>query len=233
MKSFSLSIAAGFLMLAAALPARANLLADASFETPAVAAGGFTLFNTGTTIGSAWSVVGAPGNVGVVSGTFTQFGFSFPAQDGTQWLDLTGLSSNHATGVQQTVSTTTGTTYNLSFWVGNIVDNGSTFGTTSTVDVLINGVLLLAAQNTGGTTTQNWKEFTTSFTATSTSTILAFLNGDPASDNSNGLDNIDLTEGGTGGIPTGSVPEPGSMLLLASSALLWRALSLRRSTHRA
>ncbi len=78
-------------------------------------------------------------DVGVVSGTFVQNGFSFPAQNGVQLLDLTGLNSNAAEGVQQVIATTIGTTYKLSFYVGNIVDPGGIFGTTSTVNVQLNG----------------------------------------------------------------------------------------------
>ena len=80
--------------------------------------------------------------VAIVSGTFTQNGFSFPAQDGVQWLDLTGVSSNSTEGVQQTVATTAATNYQLSFWVGNVVDPTLSFGISSTVEVDINGVLL-------------------------------------------------------------------------------------------
>ena len=90
--------------------ARANLLSNGSFESPTVTAGTATYVSTGENTIPGWSVVGATGNVAVVSGTFTQSGYSFPAQDGSQWLDLTGYT-NTATGVRQTVSTTSGTTY--------------------------------------------------------------------------------------------------------------------------
>ena len=57
----------------AASPARAQIL-DGSFEDPAVPSASFTLFSTGQTFGTGnpWSVVGATGNVGIVSGAFTQ-----------------------------------------------------------------------------------------------------------------------------------------------------------------
>jgi hypothetical protein len=53
------------------------------------------------------------------------------------------------------------------------------------------------------------------FTAASTSTTLQFLNGDPANDNSNGLDNISLVDNG----PAGVTPEPSSLVLLGSGLL--------------
>ncbi len=141
-----------------------------------------------------WTVVGAPGDVAPVSGTFAQNGFSFPAEDGKQWIDLTG-TSNTATGVQQTVTTVPGVTYNLAFFVGNVVNPSGIFGTTSTINVFVNGQKVLAATNSGGsgTKTMNWKRFITSFVATSTSTKIGFINGDPANDNSNGLDNVSVS----------------------------------------
>jgi len=80
----------------------------------------FKNFNTGTTFGP-WTVVGP--QVSIVSTTFTQNGFSFVAQQGNQWLDLTGDGANStADGVQTTLATAIGQAYNLSFYVGNIVD---------------------------------------------------------------------------------------------------------------
>jgi len=169
-----------------------NLIKDGSFEKPVAASGGFIVFNTGQSF-SKWTVVGASGSVGIVSGTFTQNGFTFPAGCAKQWLDLTGLSQS-ATGVAQTVATQSGHSYTLRFSVGNVVNPNGIFGTSSTVDVLINGNQVLAATNSrgAGKTTQVWKAFSKTFTASSTSTTIAFMNGDPASDTNNGLDCISL-----------------------------------------
>jgi hypothetical protein len=170
-----------------------SLLADCGFELPVVAAGAYGDISMGGTIAS-WTVVGAAGDVDLVSTTFAQNGFLFASQEGVQSLDLTGLS-NTATGVAQTVATTVGTAYDLSFWVGNLVDSTGLFGSTSTVDVLIDGAMVLAALNAdgAGSTTMTWKKFTVPFTATSASTKVEFLNGDPASDNANFLDDVVLT----------------------------------------
>ena len=59
-----------------------------------------------------------------------------------------------------------------------------------------------------------WEQFTTSFLATSSSTTLEFLNEDPLSDNSNGLDNGVVTPGSVV-----STPEPSTLLLLHGSGL--------------
>jgi len=187
----------------------ANLLVNGSFETPVVPVGSFSLFNSGSTGITGWTVVGL--QVGVVSGTFTQNGISFPAQDGVQWVDLTGLNTNTVEGVQQTVSTTPNTTYTLSYFVGNVVNPGGIFGTTSTVNVLVNGGPIQTATNSGGGTTQTWQQFTTSFVATTASTTIGFFNGDPSTDNANGLDNVSLDLA-----PTTAVPEPSTWLLLGS-----------------
>jgi hypothetical protein len=170
-----------------------NLIKDGGFESPVVAPGGFDDFSTGQSF-SRWTVVGATGDVAVVSGSFTQNGITFPAKAGGQWLDLTGYLSDNATGVQQVVGTTIGQKYLLKFSVGNVVDPNNVFGSTSTVDVFVDGVDVLSATNAAGNaTTMTWKSFRLFFTATSSQTTIAFINGDPAGDNVNGLDAVSLT----------------------------------------
>ena len=169
-----------------------ELINNGGFEEPIVSTGGFQLFAIGQGIG-AWRVVGAPGNVGVVSGDFTSNGFRFPAASGRQWLDLTG-GSNTRTGVAQSVSTTPGTQYQLSFAVGNVYDPGGIFGVSSTVEVFADGRKLLDATNTQGKGSSQmvWQRFSTTVTATSSATTLTFINGDRADDTNNGLDAVSL-----------------------------------------
>ena len=84
----------------------------------------------------------------------------------------------------------------------------------------LDGSSLGAFTNDSTTTgTQVWEKFTTSFTATGSSTTLDFLNADPAGDNSNGLDNINLTAVPKGALLVApdvmnSVPEPATLPLL-------------------
>jgi hypothetical protein len=129
-----------------------------------------------------------------------------------------------ASGVEQVVATTVGTVYDLSFWVGNLVDAGGPFGTTSTVNFLLNGVQALAATNTGGTgtATDSWEQFMLQFTASSASTTLDFINGDSGTDGSNALDNVVLTTAST------STPEPAS-LMICGGGLALLALLVRRA----
>jgi hypothetical protein len=123
---------------------------------------------------------------------------------------LTGFSSNQFEGVEQTVTTTIGTTYDLSFLIGNVYDPGGVFGTTSTVQVRLGGIAGAVLGNfTNSSTTPGvitWMPFATTFVATAGSTTLDFLNLDPPTDNSNGLDSIVLT--------AETIPEPGTLTLL-------------------
>jgi len=206
----------GITMLACAGSAQAaSIIINGSFETPVVPAASRTLFSTGSSF-TGWSVIGATGDVGVFSGTYSSP--NFPAEDGLQWLDLTG-STRTATGVQQVVSTTSGALYDLSFWVGN----NTLLGSTSTVNFLLNGVQTLAATNSTATTVQNWKLFTFQFTASSASTTLAFMNGDPSNDDLNGLDNVQLSAH-----DSGVVPEPSSLAICCGGLAALVLLSRRK-----
>jgi hypothetical protein len=174
--------------------AATNLIKNGGFEKPVVPAGAFRDFATGQSF-TGWKVTGATGRVSVVSGTFQSGGFTFNAQAGAQWIDLTGDGSKTATGVVQSVATTSGTSYQLTFWVGNINDPGGSFGVSSTVKVFVNGALKLTAVNSLRPTNhkQAWKKFTLTIKATSGSTRISFINGDPGTDDSNGLDAVQLS----------------------------------------
>lgn len=170
-----------------------NLIVNGSFESPSVAAATYRLWSPGQSF-PGWRVVGAKGNVAIVEGTFAQNGIRFPAGAGEQWLDLTGVS-NTPTGVQQTVDTRVGRTYTLRFLVGNVVDPGGIFGVKSTVDVLVNGARVFVATNSAGSGKKVliWKHYAVSIPASSAKTSIAFINGDPSNDTSNGLDGVSLT----------------------------------------
>ena len=217
--------------LAGANAFAASLINNGSFETtsPSVAVGSFVNFLPGSTGITGWTVVGAAGTeASVVNTTYTSECCTFPAEDASNWLDLTGDATNSDTeGVAQTVTTIAGDAYTLSFYVGNVFDPRGIYGTTSTTDVSENGTSLGAFENncTTCTTRLTWQLFTTTFTATAASTTLQFLNGDPGTDNANGLDNISLVDDGPA---TSAAPEPGSLLLLGSGLLSLAGFARRR-----
>lgn len=170
----------------------ANLIKNGSFEKPAPPPGSYTDYNPGQKIG-AWVVVGSH-NVSITSTTEVNLGITLDAKKGAAFADLTGNCDcgDPTSGVAQTVKTVPGTTYALTFWVGNCYIPGA--GTTSTVNVYVGSTLLIAAENKNGKgmSKQVWKKFTTSFLATETKTTISFLNGDPSGDQQNGLDAVTL-----------------------------------------
>jgi hypothetical protein len=171
--------------------AAASLTRDGSFEKPAVAGGGFKDFTAGQSF-AGWRVVGAKGDVAIVSGKYSSAGMTFDAKAGQQWMDLTGFESNTPTGIAQTFSSMPHAVYHLTFWVGNVYDPGGVFGVSSKIKVYVNGVRKLTAKNALRTSRlqQVWKKFTLTIRATSSRTTISFVNGDPHSDNSNGLDAV-------------------------------------------
>jgi hypothetical protein len=173
-----------------------NLVVNGDFEAPVVAEGRYVLFAPGQTF-PGWKVVGAPGNVAPISGKYVSYGFRFPAQHGKQWIDLTGLS-NSATGIEQVITTVPGARYDITLYVGNIVDPHKAYGTSSSVEVFAGGTSLGVVTNKdgAGTNVLTWKQFHLTFTATTASTAIQFINRDPKTDNSNGLDNVLVEEKG-------------------------------------
>jgi hypothetical protein len=182
----------GFGTESATLRFATNLIADGSFETPKVPSGSYTTYGKGQKF-SGWSVVGKPGNIAVVSDKFVYGGYTFPAACGHQLVDLTGTSDSR-TGLQQSIKTTTGATYTLTFDVGNAYGSGN-IGTSSTVLAYVAGKQVLRAKNTKGKglTHMVWQAFSTTFQATSSQTGVKLINGDPVSDTVNGLDCVTVT----------------------------------------
>jgi hypothetical protein len=168
------------LLISANAQANTNLLTNGSFESPSVPAGRLTNFTTGSSAITSWTVLL----------------IQFPASEGSQWLDLTGYLASNAGGVEQTVATVPGKAYHLSFAVGNVFDPRGIYGTTSTVDVTVNGMSLGRFTNSCRTCTKilTWQTFNASFLASSQTTIIRFMNADPQTDYSNGLDNVVLTQ---------------------------------------
>lgn len=200
-----LPLACVALLALGAAPARAGNIVNGSFEAPMVPVGGFLNYFGGSTAITGWTVEGT--GVSIVSGTFSQNGILFQAENGNQWLDLTGDGFNsHSDGVAQNVTTVVGQAYTLSFYVGSATDNNLFFA--STVGLRINGGAITSYTNpTAPSNMLNWERFTADFTATTTTTNVAFYNGDSVNNNNASLDNVTLN--------SASVPEPAGITLMA------------------
>lgn len=173
-----------------ASPSLSKSVGNGGFERPVVPAGSYRLFDTGSHF-RGWTVVGAAGNVAIIGSGFS-YCVALPAARGAQFLDLTGTSDS-ATGVQTEIHTQPGATYALSFEVGNIVGGGNC-GTTTTVNLVIDGVPVASFTNRAGKHSDKlaWKKFSTEFTAENDTTTIAFINGDPAGDTGSGLDGVTI-----------------------------------------
>ncbi len=186
----------------------ADLIADGGFENPSLSSGGLKDYTGGEVIGSAWTVLG--NDVLLIQ---TQYGepgngiASFNAEEGSNSLDITGSGNTGSTdGVTQSVATTIGTTYQLSFYVGRAEGTNSYYAAPATIDLSIDGGSSVAYTNSNITAGHvNWEQFTTTFVATGTSTSITFRNGTPSPTAFAGLDNVDLE-------PL-SVPEPSTLAL--------------------
>ena len=198
--------------------AYASLLTNGSFESgPFVDDGNKTMTFTAVP-GSItdWTVVGSH-----VSWIDTGNPWGLSAQDGDRFLDLTGYTTGAPFGgVTQTVATTAGQQYDLSFYLGSYTQRwgGPPVSILATVDG--------TSQTFTVTTTSSvstWTPFTLHFTASSASTTVTLTGA--AGVSYIGLDNVSLDPAGGGG----SVPEPKSYVLTAVGiAILTAARAMRR-----
>jgi hypothetical protein len=193
--------------LFAATAAHANLLSNGSFESGAfVNQGNDTMsLAAGSAVVSGWTVAT---DTTAWIGPTNPFGLS--ANDGSFFLDLTNYQPGAPfAGMTQTIATTPGATYALSFDLG-----GSNFwGRPDAITASAAGAS--ATFTTPSTGTNNdWQHVSMPFTASSATTTV-LLQG-AAGVNYIGLDNasVDL-------VSASAVPEPGTWaLMLAGFAVL-------------
>jgi choice-of-anchor C domain-containing protein len=180
----------------------ANLLTNGSFDSTPCGAGYCNYAAGGEPAGFGWSVT--TNNVDIVPGP----GAWGTPEDGPQMLDLVGYGSTG--GIAQSFATTSGATYNLSFYYAN---NPYPSGPDS-ADVTVTGAgSLLSSSVTHTTSTPSdldWIHFTGSFTADSSLTTLAFNETAGGGNAGVFLDNVSVT----GGSITRGVPEPATWAMM-------------------
>jgi hypothetical protein len=184
---------AAVIALAIPLTAQANLLVNGDFEAS----------SNPVTTPPGWT------NIGHSDGVIPYTIGPVPAYDGLYFYDLGGYgnaSGPIGDGIQQTVATTPGTTYTLTFGLSSEDVAG-----TSTLRVLIDG--MPTDYNLTSTGTYFLKGFTTQsidYLATAASTTISFIE----TANSSGGNNDPMIDGVIFDAKTNAVPEPTTMLLL-------------------
>ncbi len=214
---------AALLSIGATSPAMAqNLLVNGGFDGDNVPTGGYVVYNAGDTIGGGgWTVLGAGGNSSLNAHTaYVEPGVAFVSQAGANALDLTGAgNTGPLDGIIQTVATTVGQAYLLSFYVGNADGNGN-YLLPSSLTLSIGGGTPVTYTNSDITAgTINWKYFSTSFVASSSSTSIQFNNATAIGDNYAGLDTVVLS----------AVPEPATWaMMIAGFGIVGGAMRRQR-----
>jgi hypothetical protein len=213
-------ILAIFAMAASASTLSANLITNPGFEESEMS-GTLEIVNTGGSFITGWTVSGA--SVLMIENPYAENAGTlfFSAHGGDQHLDITGAGNTVSGAVSQTVATTVGADYTLSFWLGNQDDSDPIYPNASSVEVFLNGVSQGIFSNGADTSNDvNWALQSLNFRASSASTTVMFVSATNG-DNFAGLDDVSLLAA-----PTNGVPEPGTYamvgLALAGLAALRR-----------
>jgi hypothetical protein len=171
-----------------------NLLSDGGFEGPKVPQDTQLLIVSSGTVFHGWTVTG-PGAVTLVGAGYTEESgaLHFTPHRGSQSLDVSGPSNEGAAGVEQTVATTIGAGYRLTFFLGNQDDSWANYPRPSKIEVVINGVSQGIFKNDRIVPNDlAWRKFVIPFTASADATTVQFINRTPRPDNECGLDAVSL-----------------------------------------
>lgn len=171
-------------------------IADGGFEA---AGGGNVYFATSSIDGGSWTVT----NGAVYIDTLDPYVFA-----GSNSVNLTLANLYVSNSLEQTLTTTVGQTYTVSFWANS--DSANTFSLTDNGSALFGSPTSIVDNGFPGAIANSslFVDYTGKFTATSTTTNLIFTaTGDPAIGSADGsvmIDNVGIA----------ATPEPGSMVLI-------------------
>jgi Protein of unknown function (DUF642) len=168
----------------------------------------------GSTTITGWTTFGA--ELAVIENT-NNFGLVTPFEN--NFLDLTGYhDSSPYGGVEQSVATVVGDTYQVSLYLGVDNDQGlNGYGPVSVQIAAGSSSTILTANSTGPGNI--WTEEIFSFVADSTSTLVAIQGNSTASGHYIGLDNLSISPG--------VVPEPPSIVMLCAGCAMLTGFARR------
>jgi hypothetical protein len=203
----ALLLAAG-LVCAAAPASASNLFTNGSFETP----------YTGYQLVAGGNSTAIPGWTTVLNGVehfdATAWGGT---PNGRMIIDLASYTYN-AGGLEQTVATVPGQTYDVSFWAGN-----STFGgRTGTGDILVtvgSAAPLSFQTPVAHSAALVWEQRSFSFVASSAATTVRFWNNQNANVYFANIDGVSVSA---------AVPEPQTWALMLAGLLATARVARRR-----
>ena len=211
--------AAAVLLMAGAMPAKANLLVDGGFDNPQVAPsfGFYTNYGTNTGDshygGSQFDGVGGwvitSGNVDLV---YQTGGWPAPPASPPNYLDLTGTTAG---AIAQTFATIANQWYKLEFYYSNN-PNGSPNPDRATVQIgSLTDTIEHYNANSGDL---QWSHYSINFQAAGSSTTLSFSQLDNCCSGGILLDSVSVT----------AVPEPATWAMMIAGFLGVGFLAYRR-----
>jgi hypothetical protein len=215
-KNIAFGLAAVALSISVTHPAQAvNLVNNGSFESTS---SNRSLPSGSTTI-SGWTVV-TKEIAWLPSGAF---GVTTPF--GNSLIDLTGLfDAKPYGGITQTINTTVGETYNLSFYLGNF----QSYSGSISVLAAAGSTNQTFTYNPVGTSGSQWSPFNLNFTATSAATPITFTGLTSTTGLYIGLDNVAVESVNS----ATSVPEPFTIVgtIIGGTAALRLRKKLKSTT---